>query len=110
MNPADPATRRPDFVPEGEVPTSERTLLFSSHEGARMQELSLDEDSALAHIGEVAVPSPSPTLTHPDIDPFFCPPSKGFCSLLRKAYIDDPPVPGPGDDLKLIEGLWWTRG
>jgi hypothetical protein len=109
-NPADPATRRPNFLPDSELLSSKRTLLVKTDGGLRLQELSLDDEGPLVEIGEVQTSVEQPTVVHPDVDFFFCPPSKELFSLLLKAYLAEPPDPLPDGDIKKVDGFWWSQG
>ncbi|PLW50812.1 hypothetical protein PCANC_14321 [Puccinia coronata f. sp. avenae] len=107
LNPADPATRRPDFIPDRESPNAKRTLLVKSAKGLKLQETTLEDEGTQAEIWEV---STSVSQTQADIDYFFCPPSQEFRKLLLASYSEQVPVPSTDEELTCRNGLWWTRG
>ncbi|PLW44602.1 hypothetical protein PCASD_05159 [Puccinia coronata f. sp. avenae] len=91
LNPADPPTRCPNYVPPG---------------------ASLDLEDPRIDVGEVAVPSvPSvvPDMSAKSQYPSFCAPSAKLKALLQAAYAAEPPDPEEVDDLEFRGGLWWIR-
>lgn len=117
MNPADPPTRRPDFLPEGGDDDSRHTLLIETTKGLVIQGSSLDEVDPRVDIWEV-VPFGTQVLSDDgeesssdvkrDFDLSFCPPSTMLRTWLLQAYEADPPDP-EDDDLTNRDGLWWLR-
>jgi hypothetical protein len=110
QNPADPATQCPNYVPDGEIPNLERTLLSATVEGLKIQGSSLDDPDPRLDIWEVAVSVADPLQEQADTEIFFCPLTKEFRTLLLKAYTSDPPEPQPDGKLKQQDGLWWIQG
>jgi hypothetical protein len=110
LNPADPATCCPDFIPSGENPNTKQVLLEESGNVLKLRGSLLDEPNPQLEIWAV-LSSSSPVFTpQKDTDVFFCPPTKELRFLLLTAYAAKPPSPQPNKDLSQQEGLWWRRG
>ncbi|KAI7967522.1 hypothetical protein MJO29_000799 [Puccinia striiformis f. sp. tritici] len=121
-NPADPATRRPDYVSGDESNENHRQLLSQAPTGLRLTDSSLDtgEEVDLADI-DVPVPpqgssssSPPPSPSDSDFDltdPVFCHPTPRLKRLLGDAYRQDPPQVDEDDEfpLRFEHGLWWFK-
>jgi hypothetical protein len=91
LNPANPPTRCPDFLPSGEDDDRQRTLIVSLANGLRIQGVFLDEWDPNVEIGEVDLGSSlSPLGQDPDSSPAgdcsFCPPSALLKGMLTQAY------------------------
>jgi hypothetical protein len=110
LNPADPATHCPDFIPSRETPNAKQVLLEESGDLLKLWGSSLDKPDPQLEIWAVASSS-SPVFTpQKDMDVFFCSPTKELKSLLLSAYAAEFPSPQPNEDLVQQEVLWWTRG
>lgn len=113
LNPADPFTRQPDYLPEGEVDTVGRTLLIKVEGGFAMADSSLDDVDPRVDVGEVNLTDAPPLVQQEldsadesDFDPTFCSPSSSLSSLLQQAYKDDPPNP-EDQGLSQQGHRWW---
>jgi hypothetical protein len=84
LNPADPPTRRPDFLPDGKDSEEHSRLFQESMSGWKLRDSSLDIADGRIDIAEVIFPPTAP-VKKPDIDIFFCAPSKELKALLLKA-------------------------
>jgi hypothetical protein len=90
-NPANPPTRRPDFLPSGEEEDPCRILVLALADGLHLQGSLLDDFDPCLDVGEVVSSDSSlaaaPARTDlPWQDLSFCPPSAQFKSLLASAY------------------------
>jgi hypothetical protein len=77
-NPADSATRRPNFLPNSEEPNLDRQLLEDTPTGLRLMGQKTQGTDTIVELGEVSsadVPHPDRA---PDTDLFFCPPLEEF--------------------------------
>jgi hypothetical protein len=109
-NPADPGSRRPDFLPAGEEADSKRLMFEDSPRGLQLAEgQSLDTGQEL-EIGEVVTSEDPPPSEQLDTDFFFCPPSAELTTLLRRAYEKESPAAAEIEGLSKIGNLWWLRG
>ncbi|PLW26795.1 hypothetical protein PCASD_25767 [Puccinia coronata f. sp. avenae] len=115
LNPADPPTRRPDFLPPGEIKDSQRVMIDTTSEGLKICGSSLDKEDPRLDIGEVTLPDPAsalPAVKDTDArvqDVSFCPPLASLKDLLTKAYSVEPPDPEEIAGLELRDGFWWLR-
>jgi hypothetical protein len=109
LNPADPATRQPDFLPNSEESKSDRQLLVESLEGLKLKGQEHCYTNFLLDLGEVSTVTEPPTSTPIDTDFFFCPPLAELIRLLKKAYKEETPDADKGSDLKQLDNLWWMR-
>ncbi|KAI7955772.1 hypothetical protein MJO29_007171 [Puccinia striiformis f. sp. tritici] len=119
-NPADPATRRPDFITGNEDNEHHRQLLSSSTSGLRLSDSSLDNltlrevddlQTAAEPQGSNSAP-PAPVESHIDLsDPGFCQPTHRLKQMLQEAYLREPPVTDEDDESPLTfeHGFWWLK-
>ncbi|KAH9459172.1 hypothetical protein Pst134EA_033023 [Puccinia striiformis f. sp. tritici] len=122
-NPADPATRRPDFVSGDESNEHHRTLLSQEGPGFCLTDSSLDKEEEL-DLADIEIPiapqdstslvSDSPSPQDPVIDltdPVFCQPTHRLRQLLTEAYCREPPVAEDDDESPLLfkHGFWWLK-
>ncbi|KAI7951025.1 hypothetical protein MJO29_009699 [Puccinia striiformis f. sp. tritici] len=122
-NPADPATRRPDFVSGDESNEHHRTLLSGEGSELRLTDSSSDADDDL-ELAELTIsdtpqdsaPLVSESLAPPETgidltDPVFCQPTHRLKQMLTEAYRREPPVADVDDESPLVfeHGFWWLK-
>jgi hypothetical protein len=93
LNPEDPPTCRPNFLPGEPLDHNQRILIHPEEKVWLLQGATLDEEDPRIDIGEVSYPpaadqSPDSTDAPPSVQDFsYCPPSVQLCSLLQEAYL-----------------------
>jgi hypothetical protein len=92
LNPADPPTRRPDYVPPDDTDHSRRVLIVPTPGGLTIQGATLDEPDPRIDIGEVVTtplavpPAPAPVPYSKSQDPFFAPLQNG-CAVFFERHM-----------------------
>jgi hypothetical protein len=117
LNPADRSTRRPDYVPPGELEHPQRIMFHPTKGGLHLQGATLEVKDSWIDTREVSsappppapsVPSVSPPAVSPQFqEPSFCAPLAKLHALLQEAYQVEPPNPKQINDLEFHNGLWW---
>jgi hypothetical protein len=107
-NPADPPTRRPDFITDDGREEHFRTLLRQEKGNVVMngKETGL-EDAEVCDVGQDNTDEPPDLLA----DHMFCQPTQRLRDILRHAYEKDPPVVDDDDEspLRFEQGFWWLK-
>ncbi|KAI7950664.1 hypothetical protein MJO29_009338 [Puccinia striiformis f. sp. tritici] len=120
LNPADPATRRPDYMPANNEKELQKPMMLKTHSGFTISGASLDEEDEridqreVTHVCDIDNESPDEEeeQQHENIvDPSFCAPSQQLKDLLKSAYEADPPDAEEEQDtaLEFRDELWWYR-
>lgn len=108
LNPADPLTHHPDFLPAGEEESLQRTMLIAVGEDLQVVDLSLDDtdphlDSQEVHaVNECSSDHTNEESANPVVLNYsFCPPLSGLQEMLLTACDTDSPVSEDDDNTEL---------
>ncbi|POV98898.1 hypothetical protein PSTT_14130 [Puccinia striiformis] len=120
LNPADPATRRPDYMPANDEKELQKPMMLKTHSGFTISGASLDEvderidQREVTHVCDInnEPPREEEEQDHANIiDTSFCAPSQRLKDMLKAAYEADPPDAEEEEDtvLEFRDELWWYR-